>query len=122
MSAGEPSEMAINSAIRDIQSIPEFEDPVERTVDLVNRANTGADMLEGFDGSPIELLLNPAFKHGMRVAIRTMLESGMSLDSIPFDGMTEAAFKIDLASSAMTEALYAGNLADLYLLEDGGNG
>jgi hypothetical protein len=115
------SDMAKRKAEREVEEMMEIDDPVERLVTLIQAGNSLADISDGYVGA-IEDLISPVFKHGLRVAVRTFIESGLPEDELPMEGLRSRMTMVSLMSSASLEAVFDGELADLYLPEDGGNG
>lgn len=117
------SEFAKNRARRDVDEAMAEEDFVERVVALIGMGNSGLDVTRDLEpGTELTDVFGPGFRHGIRIAVRTLLESGLAEVDFPIDELKNRVARVSLASSMMTEATYEGDVADLYLAADGGNG
>lgn len=121
------SQMARNRALRTVGETMAKPDVVERTTELIMAANTAQDVV-GHSGGPhdIETLAVSlkAFRHGVRIAVSTLLEAGLDESLLPTEGLWERAIDVDLSSAALAEArarVEGKNIADFYFQQDGGN-
>ena len=115
------SDMARNRAVRSVQEALDIDDPLEKVTELIIRANNGISIAEGYKGELMDVF-SPAFKHGIRVAIRTLAAAGLAAEVIPIEGLIRRALQVDLGSSLLMRQAYNGDPRNLYLPIDGGNG
>ena len=122
------SDIGKNAVKRSVEEALSQTDTVDKITELILRVNSGADIMEGFDGAPEDILLHDnyrLFQHGVRVAVRTLLSTdGLLPDSVT-QSLAHSAVATDLNVRAMMEegAKDRGtDIKDLYFKQDGGNG
>jgi hypothetical protein len=121
------SDMARSRANRFVDEIFEEPDEVERTAKLIGATNTALEVMEGFDGGPLSFFADASvrkgYEHGVRVAIRTLLNVGGPEFVLPTEQLRSKALAVELRHSILMEASMVasgGDIADMYYEEDGG--
>ncbi len=118
------SDMGKDSVKRSIEEVLDNPDPVERLTGLILLANTAAETVEGFDGTPGDVYQEDRYKvlwQGVRVAVRTMIYAEeLAVETIT-EALTHRAIATGLNSRAMIEgAALTG--ADIAALNSRGGG